>query len=98
MNEDVKESERAGLGMEYGKFVKFVFDCNGKSVSSKRPIKGVFKNKGEKAEHKGDSFIAWNVGGDALLSYQAACAYFNRDLRPGEKERIAVSAEWDLES
>ena len=96
MNEDVKESLNSGLNIEMGKFIKYVFEGRkGKNVNSKRPVKGVFKEEGSDKIHKGDNCAIWDIGGDALLSYQGACAYFNHTLRDGEKKRIAVSAEWD---
>jgi len=84
----------AGMEIEYEKFINHVFKFKGKGCygSGRRMIVGKFKEKGLKRVHT-ETFEVISCG-DAEKSYAGAVAYFNRTLRPGEKERVAVSAEW----
>jgi len=86
------ETEVAGLGIEYKKFVQYSFE-GGKIVNPKRMVEGKFHEKGSEEIHT-ESFKAWDVQGDAFESYRAAVGYFNFTLRPHEKKRIPISAKW----
>ena len=82
--------------MNFKKFAqsKKGFICNEEKVW----IEGKFKNKGNEEVFEGDNFYGNEVlvGGkpiNAETIYRTYLEWFNYTLRPGEKERIFVSAK-----
>ena len=67
-----------------------------KNKENRRKISGTFKEKGSNELNENDIFMAYELmHSSALEVYRCYVEYFNYTIqRPGEKERIAVSAKW----
>jgi len=85
---------------EIEKHIEYILNKRIENKSEKHLIKGTYKEKGSNKLHTLDEFMAYKlISGDALESYECYISWFNLTIqRIGEKERIAVSAEWIEES